>query len=350
MKQPSVYLKMRVLGAIDTVHGTNTTRTRPQRRRHDLPRRGRQPTPVHLAHHPDLVLPLQKPRHHQHDQPLTQGQGPGPQGHPRGTPRSHQRRQAPLPPTNAPTNAPSIASASRRACCTPTASPRPPSTASFATTTCSRPDNDDNKKRLAFSMKYANQLWQADTMFGPYVDTGCHRAANRPSSSPSSTTPAASSATASSSSRKTSTPWSRPSAPPSTNAASPNSSWSTTVPSTAPRKLPVLYLALIAFRVECCRIVIRSADVCYTENLAKLAHAFYPAPRSWILIVPRHYPAPLPFRYNHDFRGGSTRGRATMVLPQRRGMERHCRTAQADALSALQGRRHADSARLSVRL
>jgi putative transposase len=33
-------------------------------------------------------------------------------------------------------------------------------------------DTDDHKKRLAFSMKYANQLWQADTMFGPYVDTG----------------------------------------------------------------------------------------------------------------------------------------------------------------------------------
>ena len=33
-------------------------------------------------------------------------------------------------------------------------------------------DNDDHKKRLAFSMKYANQLWQADTMFGPYLDTG----------------------------------------------------------------------------------------------------------------------------------------------------------------------------------
>jgi transposase InsO family protein len=33
-------------------------------------------------------------------------------------------------------------------------------------------DNDDNKQRLAFSMKYANQLWQADTMFGPHVDTG----------------------------------------------------------------------------------------------------------------------------------------------------------------------------------
>lgn len=30
------------------------------------------------------------------------------------------------------------------------------------------PDGDDrNKKRLAFSMKFANQLWQADTMFGP---------------------------------------------------------------------------------------------------------------------------------------------------------------------------------------
>jgi putative transposase len=31
---------------------------------------------------------------------------------------------------------------------------------------------DQNKKRLAFSMKYANQLWQADTMFGPYLDSG----------------------------------------------------------------------------------------------------------------------------------------------------------------------------------
>jgi transposase InsO family protein len=28
----------------------------------------------------------------------------------------------------------------------------------------------DNKRRLAFSMQYANQLWQADTMFGPQVD------------------------------------------------------------------------------------------------------------------------------------------------------------------------------------
>ena len=34
------------------------------------------------------------------------------------------------------------------------------------------PDDKDPKKRLAFSMKYANQLWQADTMFGPYLDTG----------------------------------------------------------------------------------------------------------------------------------------------------------------------------------
>lgn len=27
----------------------------------------------------------------------------------------------------------------------------------------------ENRKRLAFSMQYANQLWQADTMFGPFV-------------------------------------------------------------------------------------------------------------------------------------------------------------------------------------
>ena len=31
------------------------------------------------------------------------------------------------------------------------------------------PDDADPKQRLAFSMKFANQLWQADTMFGPYV-------------------------------------------------------------------------------------------------------------------------------------------------------------------------------------
>jgi transposase InsO family protein len=29
---------------------------------------------------------------------------------------------------------------------------------------------ENNKRRLAFSMQYANQLWQADTMFGPQVD------------------------------------------------------------------------------------------------------------------------------------------------------------------------------------
>jgi len=34
------------------------------------------------------------------------------------------------------------------------------------------PQDNDHKQRLAFSMKHANQLWQADTMFGPYVDTG----------------------------------------------------------------------------------------------------------------------------------------------------------------------------------
>jgi putative transposase len=29
--------------------------------------------------------------------------------------------------------------------------------------------SSENKRRLAFSMQYANQLWQADTMFGPHV-------------------------------------------------------------------------------------------------------------------------------------------------------------------------------------
>ncbi|MCK5505890.1 MAG: transposase [Thermodesulfovibrionia bacterium] len=30
----------------------------------------------------------------------------------------------------------------------------------------------DDKKRLAFSMQYANELWQADTMYGPFVQDG----------------------------------------------------------------------------------------------------------------------------------------------------------------------------------
>jgi transposase InsO family protein len=30
-------------------------------------------------------------------------------------------------------------------------------------------DPGENKRRLAFSMQYANQLWQADTMFGPHI-------------------------------------------------------------------------------------------------------------------------------------------------------------------------------------
>lgn len=34
------------------------------------------------------------------------------------------------------------------------------------------PDEKDSKHRLAFSMKHANQLWQADTLVGPYVETG----------------------------------------------------------------------------------------------------------------------------------------------------------------------------------
>ena len=34
-----------------------------------------------------------------------------------------------------------------------------------------KPDSE-NKRRLAFSKQYANQMWQADTMFGPYVSDG----------------------------------------------------------------------------------------------------------------------------------------------------------------------------------
>jgi putative transposase len=40
-------------------------------------------------------------------------------------------------------------------------------------------EDNDNKQRLAFSMKHANQLWQADTMFGPFCDTGLSTGARK---------------------------------------------------------------------------------------------------------------------------------------------------------------------------
>jgi transposase InsO family protein len=36
-------------------------------------------------------------------------------------------------------------------------------------------DTSDNKRRLAFAMQYSNQLWQGDTMYGPYVKDGNER-------------------------------------------------------------------------------------------------------------------------------------------------------------------------------
>ena len=42
-----------------------------------------------------------------------------------------------------------------------------------------KPDSEENKRRLAFSMQYANQLWQADTMFGPYIASGTKGDAHR---------------------------------------------------------------------------------------------------------------------------------------------------------------------------
>jgi transposase InsO family protein len=41
------------------------------------------------------------------------------------------------------------------------------------------PEDTDHKKRLAFSMKFANQLWQADTLFGPSCDTGLSSASRK---------------------------------------------------------------------------------------------------------------------------------------------------------------------------
>ena len=62
-------------------------------------------------------------------------------------------------------------------------------------------------------------------------------------------------------------------------------------------RVAVLYLALIAFWAECCRIVLRTADGYYTENLANdRPRIFTPHPAQGSFLVPRHYPASPPCR------------------------------------------------------
>ena len=61
--------------------------------------------------------------------------------------------------------------------------------------------------------------------------------------------------------------------------------------------------------------------------------------------LPRLFAAPLESRFSQRH-GPLGRG----VLPRRGGMARRCRAAQTDALPALQGCRHADSARVSIRV
>ena len=139
MKQPSVYLKMRVLGAIDTVEG---------RTRHERVHNVAAMTFLDEEGNPRQftwrTIQTWYYRYKNHGitgmtNQLPQGQGPGPQGHARGTARSHQRRQAPLPqPTHQQARPLSLLHREGPAA-TPTASPRPPSTASFASTTCSLP-------------------------------------------------------------------------------------------------------------------------------------------------------------------------------------------------------------------
>ena len=97
MKLPSVYLKMRVLGAVDTVEG----RTRHERI-HNVAAMTFLDEDGHPRQFTWRTIQTWFYRYKNHGiTSMTQrhaGQGTDPQGHPRGTARSPQRRQAPLPP------------------------------------------------------------------------------------------------------------------------------------------------------------------------------------------------------------------------------------------------------------
>jgi putative transposase len=178
MKQPSVYLKMRVLGAIDTAQG----KTRHQRVHHvaamtflDEDGNPRQFT----------WRTIQTWFYRYKNHGIT-----GMTGHPRKD-KGHVRKATPEQLLEA-------LSAARPHFCNRRTNKRAlyrfciengllqPDR--IAQTTFYRfireynllaPDDQDHKKRLAFSMKFANQLWQADTMFGPYVDSAASRSAAR---------------------------------------------------------------------------------------------------------------------------------------------------------------------------
>ena len=92
MKRPSIYVKMKVLGAIDVVEGkTRHERIQNVAQMTFLDEEG-DSTSVYLADDPDLVLPLQEHRYHGNDQQLTSRQGSDSQGHSRGSARGDQRR------------------------------------------------------------------------------------------------------------------------------------------------------------------------------------------------------------------------------------------------------------------
>jgi len=100
-----------------------------------------------------------------------------------------------------------------------------------------KPDTDpSNKRRLAFAKAHANELWQADTLYGPHVSTTSGKTQTRLIAFIDET-PRASAATASSFWPTTSIPSSMHCVPPFTNAACPTPSTSTTAPTTAQKKL-----------------------------------------------------------------------------------------------------------------
>jgi len=178
MKQPSVYLKMRVLGAVDTVEG----RTRHQRV-HNVAAMTFLDEQGHARQFTWRTIQTWFYRYKNHG--IT-GMTPQPRKD-----KGHVRKATPeelLEAINAAKPHFHNLCTNKRAIyrfCIEQGLLHPDR---IAQTTFYRfireygllaPDDTDNKKRLAFSMKYANQLWQADTMVGPFCDTGLSPASRK---------------------------------------------------------------------------------------------------------------------------------------------------------------------------
>ena len=180
MRNPTPYLKMRVLGAIDMAEGNSHPGPHQGRQPDDLHRRGRPPAPVHLAHHlrPGIS------RYQKHGVTVMENKPRSDKGKVRKVVLEDVleaiRKVRPKVHGKTPTRALLYRLCIEQGLLTRSqVAPNTFSRAGQAISNCSSPTRSaTNKQRLAFAKAHANEMWQADTLYGPLVQNQRRAGAN----------------------------------------------------------------------------------------------------------------------------------------------------------------------------